>query len=159
MARKLKVFCYSDGFHSWTVAAPSRAKALEAWGVKRDLFKDGSAREIQIGPDREAALVAPGELIERGLAVDVGEVARKKAPKAAAKAKKPTAADAKAKARVEALEVELKTLDEAQAEETAELEAEREALDRKAAALAKRQRKARETLKAKLKTARAKISG
>lgn len=30
MARKLKVFCYSDGFHSWTVAAPSRARALEA---------------------------------------------------------------------------------------------------------------------------------
>ena len=69
MARKLKVFCYSDGFHSWTVAAPSRAKALEAWGVKRDLFKDGAAREIQIGRDREAALAAPGELIERGLSV------------------------------------------------------------------------------------------
>ena len=55
MARKLKVFCYTDGFHSWTVAAPSRAKALEAWGVKRDLFKDGSAREIDVGPDKAAA--------------------------------------------------------------------------------------------------------
>lgn len=155
MARKLKVFCYSDGFHSWTVAASSRAKALEAWGVKRDLFKDGSAREIQIGPDREAALAAPGELIERGLSVDVGEVARTKAPKA--KTKKP-ASDARAKARVEALEAELAALDEAQAGETAELESEREALERRATALAKRQAKARADLKAKLKAARAKLS-
>ena len=155
MARKLKVFCYSDGFHSWTVAASSRAKALEAWGVKRDLFKDGSAREIQIGPDREAALAAPGELIERGLSVDVGEVARTNAPKA--KAKKP-ASDARAKARVEDLESELAALDEAQAAETADLESEREALERKAAALAKRQAKARADLKAKLKAARAKLS-
>ncbi|MDI6624139.1 MAG: hypothetical protein QME55_05355 [Brevundimonas sp.] len=138
MARKLKVFCYSDGFHSWTVAAPSRAKALEAWGVKRDLFSDGAAKEIDIGPDREAALASPGELIERGLAVDVGAVARKTAPKA----KKPEPSDAKAKARVEALEAKAAALDEAQAEE-----------------LAKRQAKARNVLAAKLKAARAKVSG
>lgn len=159
MVRKLKVFCYSDGFHSWTVAAPSRAKALEAWGVKRDLFRDGSAREIDLGPDREAALAAPGALIERGLAVDIGEVARKKAPKAKAKPDKPKASDAKARARVEALETERAALDAAQAEETAALEAEREALERKAAALEKRQAKARDALKAKLKAARAKLSG
>ena len=157
MARKLKVFCYSDGFHSWTVAAPSRAKALEAWGVKRDLFKDGAAREIQIGPDREAALAAPGELIERGLSVDVGKVERTRAPKAKPKPEKPKS-DAKARARVEALEAELAALDEARAEETAGLEAEREALERRAATLAKRQRKARDDLKAKLKAARAKLN-
>lgn len=158
MARKLKVFCYSDGFHSWTVAAPSRAKALEAWGVRRDLFRDGAAREIQIGPDREAALAAPGELIERGLSVDVGEVARKTAPKAKPKPQK-AKSDAKARAKVEALEAELAALDEAQAGETADLEAAREALERQAAALAKRQKKTRDDLKAKLKAARAKLSG
>ena len=146
MARKLKVFCYSDGFHSWTVAASSRAKALEAWGVKRDLFQDGSAKEIDIGPDREAALASPGELIERGLAVDIGKVERTAAPK---KAKR--ASDVKARAKVEALEAELAALDEAQAEERAALEAERQALDR-------RQAKARDELKAKLKAARAKLS-
>ncbi|HYC98335.1 hypothetical protein [Brevundimonas sp.] len=154
MARKLKVFCYSDGFHSWTVAAPSRAKALEAWGVRRDLFKDGSATEIDAGPDREAALAAPGELIERGLSVDIGKVERTKAPKAKPK----PAPDAKAKARVEALEAELAALDEAQAQERAALEAEQEALDRRAAALAKRQARARDDVKAKLKAARAKLS-
>jgi len=157
MARKLKVFCYSDGFHSWTVAASSRAKALDAWGVKRDLFKDGSAREIDVGPDREAALASPGELIERGLSVDIGKVERTKAPKAKPKPEKPKS-DAKARARVEALEVELDALDEAQEEETATLGAEREALERRAAALTKRQRKARADLKAKLKAARAKLS-
>lgn len=158
MARKLKVFCYSDGFHSWTVAATSRAKALEAWGVKRDLFKDGSAREIDVGPDRAAALAAPGELIERGLSVDVGQVEKTRTPKARPKPERPKS-DARARARVEALEAELDALDEAQAEETAALEAEREALERQAAALAKRQRKARDQLKAKLKAARAKLSG
>ena len=157
MARKLKVFCYSDGFHSWTVATPSRAKALEAWGVKRDLFKDGSAREIDVGPDKAAALAAPGELIERGLAVDIGKVERTKAPKAKPKPEKPKS-DAKARAKVEALEAELDSLDEAQAGESASMEAEREALERRAAALAKRQRKARDELKAKLKAARAKLS-
>lgn len=155
MARKLKVFCYSDGFHAWTVAAPSRAKALEAWGVKRDLFKDGSAREIDVGPDKAAALASPGELIERGLSVDIGKVERTKAPRATAKKPK---SDAKARAGVEALEGELVALDEAQAQETAALEAEREALERKATALAKRQRKARDELKARLKAARAKLS-
>ena len=140
MARKLKVFCYSDGFHSWTVATTSRAKALEAWGVKRDLFRDGSAKEIDIGPDRQAALAAPGELIERGLSVDIGQVERTKPRKPKPKPEKPKS-DLKARARVEALEAEL------------------EALEQRAAALAKRQKKARQTVKEKLKTARAKLSG
>jgi hypothetical protein len=157
MARKLKVFCYSDGFHSWTVAAPSRAKALEAWGVSRDLFKDGSAREIDVGPDKVAALASPGELIERGLSVDIGQVERTRAPRAKPKPEKPKS-DAKARAMVEALAAELKTLDEAQAEEAAALEAEREALERRAGTLAKRHRKARDDLKTRLKAARAKLS-
>ena len=158
MARKLKVFCYSDGFHSWTVATTSRVKALEAWGVKRDLFRDGSAKEIDIGPDRQAALAAPGELIERGLSVDIGQVERTKPRKPKPKPEKPKA-DLTARARVEALEAELEALDRAQAQETAALEAEREALEQRSAALAKRQKKARQTLKDKLKTARARLSG
>lgn len=155
MARALKVFSYSDGFHSWTVAASSRAKALEAWGVKRDLFKDGSAVEAPEGPDREAALKAPGELIERGLSVDIGKVEKSKAPKAAKK-RGPGAKDL---ARVELLEEELAELDEAQAGETAALEARRAGLEQEAKALEQRQSKAREALKTKLKAARARVSG
>jgi hypothetical protein len=152
MAAKLKVFRYSDGFHAWTVAASSRPKALAAWGVSRDLFKDGSAVEIREGPDFEAALKAPGELIERGLSVEVGEV--RKSPKAKT-AKGPSARD---KARVQALVAELEALDAVQAEETRALEARRAALEKEAAGLEKRQAKAREAVKAKLRTARAKLS-
>lgn len=71
---KLKVFTWSDGFHAYTVATTSRAKALAAWGVTRDLFKDSDAREIDEGPDFAAALANPGETIKRGLAVDVGKI-------------------------------------------------------------------------------------
>lgn len=153
MAARLKVFRYSDGFHAWTVAAPSRAKALAAWGIKRDLFKDGAAEEVADGPDVEAALKAPGELIERGLSVDIGKVERTKAPKAKLQ-KGPSAKDL---ARVEALEDELARLDSAQAEVTAAMEARRQALDREAEALARRQAKARDAVKARLKAARAKL--
>lgn len=146
MARALKVFSYSDGFHSWTVATTSRAKALEAWGVKRDLFRDGSAIEAEDGPDRDAALQSPGELIERGLSVDIGRLEKTKAPRAATK-RGPSARELE---RVESLEEELAELDAAQADEAA-------ALEREAAALEKRQSKARGALKAKLKAARAKL--
>ena len=50
MARRPKVFCWSDGLRTFTVATPSRAKALEAWGVERDLFKNGGAREVEVAP-------------------------------------------------------------------------------------------------------------
>lgn len=151
MARALKTFCYSDGFHVWTVAASSRVKALEAFGVKRDLFKDGSAKEVGSGPDRETALQSPGELIERGLSVDVGKIARASArPKS-----KSNAADRK---RVEALERELDALDQSQTTEREELADRRAALDKEAEALERTQTKARDALKSKLKTARAKLS-
>ncbi len=155
MARALKVFSWSDGFHSWTVAATSRAKALDAWGVKRDLFKDGSAVEAAEGPDREAALQAPGELIERGLSVDIGKVEKTRAPKAP----KPRGPSAKDQARVKALAGDLAELDAAQAEETQALEARRAELEQEAAVLAKRQAKTVDALRAKLRAARAKLSG
>jgi len=152
MPRALKVFRYSDGFHAWTVAASSRAKALAAWGMSRDLFAQGLAEEVEDGPDHTAALAAPGEVVKRGLSVDIGKVERAKPPKAKA------GPSAKDKARVEALEAELAALDEAQSGETAALEAEREALERRAAQLEKRQDRERTALKAKLKTARARLS-
>jgi hypothetical protein len=153
MARALKTFCYSDGFHSWTVAASSRAKALEAFGVKRDLFKEGSATEIDGGPDRAAALAAPGELIERGLSVDIGKVSKASAPKGRAKA-----SNAKARAAVEALEVELADLDGVHAAETDLMDQRRRALETEAATLERAQAKARDALKARLQAARARVS-
>ena len=146
----MKVFQYSDGFHSWTVAASSRAKALAAWGVQRDLFKDGSAREIDSGLDHGAALKAPGELIERGLAVDIGETRK-------TKASKPSAASQKAKAEVESLERALEALDEDYSAQVEAISDERAALDAKAAGLDAAHGKDRDALKARLKTARARL--
>ena len=152
MPRVLKVFRYSDGFHAWTVAASSRAKALTAWGMSRDLFDQGLAEEVKDGPDHKAALDAPGEVIKRGLSVDVGKVEKAKPLKAKA------GPSEKDRARVRVLEAELAELDEAQAKATRALEAEREALERKAADLAKRQDRDRDALKTRLRAARAKLS-
>ena len=144
MAAKLKVFTWSDGFHAFTVAASSRPKALAAWGVDQDLFKTGLAHEIDQGDDREAALAAPGAVISRGLAVDVGK----------AETRKPKPTNEKAKAKLKALEADLIAMDADQAEamkalddRLAEMEAERERLTAD-------QDKARRSLVSKIRTAR-----
>jgi len=71
MAAKLKVFSWSDGLHVWSVATTSRPKALEAWGATQDLFKTGMAAELEGGEDYDAALKAPGKVLERTLDVSV----------------------------------------------------------------------------------------
>lgn len=144
MVAKLKVFTWSDGFHAFTVAASSRPKALEAWGVDQDLFKTGLAHEAEDGPDRDAALASPGAVISRGLSVDVGKAEKRKA--------RPS--NAKAKARVKALEAELEALDAEQADEAAALHERQAKLDREREALTAGHDKARKALLAKLKTAR-----
>ena len=151
MARKPKVFVFSDGFHAWTVATTSRAKAIEAWGLERDPFEIGAAEEVEKGPDYDAALKAPAQVIKRGLSVDVGEVKRQ--PRAPKK-KTPSRAE---RERVRKLEAEVEALAETQAADRAELEHRRQALDKEAATLEGAQAKAREALEKKLKTARAKL--
>jgi len=84
MARAPKIFTWSDGFHRYTVAATSRAKALAAWETDRDLFKEGMAQEITEGPDINAALAAPGTVIRRaegGLRAAVEKMPKPAAPK------------------------------------------------------------------------------
>ena len=105
MAAKLKVFTWSDGFHAFTVATSSRPKALEAWGSKQDLFATGLASQLSGGPDYEAALASPGEVVERGLAIDVGKIGKAKP----AKPRGPSKAKA---AKIEKLQAALAELDE-----------------------------------------------
>lgn len=148
MAPRLKVFTWSDGFHAFTVAASSRPKALAAWGVSQDLFKTGLAHEAEAGPDREAALKSPGQVVERGLSVDVGKVAPAK------KARGPSAA---ARRKVEALEADLAELDQRQGEEREALDKEAQAIARRQAELDKTQKAARDRLTARLRDARDKV--
>ena len=103
MAR-LKVFSWSDGFHAFSVATTSRPKALEAWGVGQDLFKAGLAHEIEAGRDYDAAMAKPGEVLQRGEAIDVGRIAP-------ARSKPKAPADANTKL-IKALKAELDSLEQ-----------------------------------------------
>ena len=165
MARRPKVFCWSDGLRTFTVATPSRAKALEAWGVERDLFKNG-------GLDYEAALDQPGKVLERRLEVEVAPTAPR--TKSAAKRGKPQAkavvrpspsgpsrADL---ARVARLEKALAAFDKRQAHEARAAEARvgeaEQALDAARSAerrLRTERRRARAELEAELDEARASV--
>lgn len=147
MAR-LKVFTWSDGFHAFTVAASSRPKALEAWGVEQDLFKSGLAQEVHDGPDHAAALKAPGEVIERGLAVDVGKAAPARRPRGPSKA---------ARQKVAQFETALAELDQRHDDEAATLAERVAVLAREQDALARIHKRERDRLLARLKAAREKI--
>lgn len=147
MAPRLKVFTWSDGFHAHPVAVSSRAKALAAWGAEQDLFKSGYAREVTSGPDFEAAMASPGEVMRRGEAIDIGEITRAPKPRR----RGPTPAQV---ARVAALDAELEALDAAwQVEEADRAQAlarlEREARDARA-----RHESDRAALRRKLSAAR-----
>ena len=144
MAAKLKVFTWSDGFHAFTVAASSRPKALEAWGVDQDLFKTGLAHEVDDGADHEAALASPGVVISRGLSVDIGK----------AEKRKPKPPNEKAKAQIKALEADLEALEADQAVEVEALDDRQGKLDRDRAGLKVAHHRSRAALMAKLKTAR-----
>ncbi len=156
MAPRLKVFTWSDGFHAFTVAASSRPKALAAWGMERDIFAGGLAHEIAEGPDHEAALERPGEVIERRLAVDAGPAGRRRPARKAGSppAAKPAGPSRAARERVSTLERELDALDRSQAAERRELEKEAARIARALDLLARNQRKARDRVAARLETAR-----
>jgi len=127
MARKLKVFSWSDGLHDYTVAATSRAKALEAWDVGRDLFKDGTAREVVEGAAHDAALKGP-ETVVTTPAGGLGAALKGLPAKARRKPSKAETARAEKlaalKARLEALEDEAEASELAFAERRAALDAE-----------------------------------
>jgi hypothetical protein len=133
MARAPKVFTWSDGFHRYTVAATSRAKALAAWETDRDLFKEGVAQEAPDAPDARAALAAPGAVIRRaegGL-----KSAVEKLPKPRPASKKADKAEAERKCRLAEAEAALEAAEAEHRDAEAELERRRRDLDAQAAAL------------------------
>ncbi|WP_185867696.1 hypothetical protein [Sphingomonas sp. TF3] len=64
MARKLKVFRTSIGFHDAYVAAPSQQAALEAWGSSTNLFGTGLAEQVTDPKLVKGPLAAPGQVIK-----------------------------------------------------------------------------------------------
>ncbi|MDQ8028617.1 MAG: hypothetical protein REJ23_07800, partial [Brevundimonas sp.] len=142
------VFTWSDGFHAHPVAVTSRPKALEAWGVDTDLFRSGYAREVTSGPEFEAAMASPGEVLRLGQAVDVGKLEPAPRKRAAPRA---TAAQ---KAKVAKLEADLDALDVARQAETAAQDAARAKLEKEIASAADRYDRDRAALFGRLKAAR-----
>lgn len=148
MAPKLKVFTWSDGFHAFTVAASSRPKALDAWGSKQDLFATGLASQLSDGPDYEAALASPGDVITRGLAIDVGKIGKAKPTKSSGPSK------AK-RAKIETLQAALADLDEAHQSALADLDARQAALETERRRVGNDHERSRKAIAAELKKARA----
>ncbi|WP_172263760.1 hypothetical protein [Caulobacter sp. RHG1] len=153
MARALKVFTWSDGFHRYTVATTSRVKALAAWETDRDLFKEGVASEASDAPDAKAALAAPGSVIRRaegGLKAAIETLPKPKAaPKKAADAAETRRkkALAEAEAVLEAAEIE-------QRDVAADLERRRRALETEAEGLNESWTKRRRTLEQSIRRLR-----
>jgi colicin import membrane protein len=65
MPRKLKTFVTESGFFELAVAAPSMKAALDAWGIKVNLFQQGLARQIDDAAIVAAAEAAPGRVLRR----------------------------------------------------------------------------------------------
>ena len=162
MAAKLKVFCTSNGLSLSAVAVSSKAKALEAWGTKADLFKEGLASETSDPALVEAALASPGEVITRSAlgacAIEAALAALPKpaapgAKKAAARKGPPPALVERVK-RLEQRMAELEHRRELEKADFAERRAALEAQEADAKAAFKRRRRELET---ELDTARAAV--
>lgn len=64
-APRLKVYASRLGFFETVVAAPNQTAALEAWGVHRNLFADGSAAAATDAAAVAAAEQSPGVVLRR----------------------------------------------------------------------------------------------
>lgn len=62
---RLKAFQAHLGFFDTVVAAPSQKAALQAWGSRQDLFRDGTAKPASDPDAVSAALAHPGVVLKR----------------------------------------------------------------------------------------------
>ncbi|MFL5295359.1 MAG: hypothetical protein ACJ798_03155 [Phenylobacterium sp.] len=141
MAARLKVFVTSDGLTDYVVAVSSKAKALAAWGLRQDVFKEGRARETDDPALVKAATARPGEVLRRPAGTR-GKLEKLKSTRRA-EPKGPSKAQLK---RVADLEARL-------ARAAAEGEAARAGLAKEEAVLAKK----RDAVEARLTAARARL--
>ncbi|MEN5168663.1 hypothetical protein ABE444_03765 [Brevundimonas pondensis] len=148
MAPGLKVFEWLDGFRCFTVAASSRPKALEAWGVKQDIFASGLAREAPEAEDGAAARASPGQVIERGLSLGIDRAGPR--PSRAARTGPTPAKNGQA----EALLVRIEALERSMAEEVRLVEQDIRALEARRDDLQRRFSEARNRLAGELDAAR-----
>jgi hypothetical protein len=165
--KRLKVFQASLGFFDSVVAVSSRPAALEAWGVRQNLFADGQAKPATDAAAIEAALAHPGTPLRRaagshgpfeldpGGLPDVPDAPKPKAkaaaPKAAPAAKPKPAPDRRA---LDHAEAALHAFDQARKVEEADFRRRREALDAEETEAQQAYVKGRRAAKDKLDAAR-----
>ncbi|MDB5445519.1 MAG: hypothetical protein JWQ97_836 [Phenylobacterium sp.] len=150
MAPRLKVFVTSDGLTDYVVATSSKAKALAAWGIRQDVFKEGLARETDDPTLVAAATARPGEVLRRPAGTR-DELARLKPAKPPSKPAGPSKAALK---KVADLEKQLAALEAAHEQAKAKLERDRAELQRRAEALEADHAARRGKLEAALSAAR-----
>jgi hypothetical protein len=164
MAPRLKVFCTSTGLTTSAVAVSSKAKALEAFGTKQDLFKQGLASETSDPELVQAALAKPGEVVSRSaLETQALEAALAAMPKGK-KGKKTAAAPEPRRgpppallARVKRLEERLAELEQRREAEKADFAERRRALEEHEAEAKAAYKRRRKEVEAELATARAAV--
>ncbi len=164
MAARLKVFCASNGLTRSLVAVSSRAKALEAWGARADLFKQGVASEVTDPALIEAALARPGEVVTQA-ALDPGalEAALAAEPKpkgrpALDKQAKPAGPPRALLERVERLTARLAELDRRRVEAEDDLQRRRAELDEEERSLVAEHKRKRVSAERELSEAQAAVA-
>lgn len=145
---KLKVFGWSDGLRAYAVAVTSRAKALEAWGIRQNLFKTGDAQEIDDADLVRAAMAQPGVVIAK--AVRGGGIKAVAAAKPPEKPNGPTAQERK----IAKLREEVSALDDQHDRDLEAIAGQRRALDEEEESLTTDYDQAREDLASRLAAAK-----
>ena len=149
MAPRLKVFVTSDGLTDYVVAVSSKSKALAAWGVRQDVFKEGAAYQTDDPELVKAASAKPGEVLRRP--AGTRDTLAKLKPAKAAKPRGPSKAQLK---KIATLEKQLADFDADHDRDAAALERARADLDRREEALHARHEARRAKLEAALNAAR-----
>jgi hypothetical protein len=133
MARRLKTYTAEiDGLHQWIVAAPNQRAALDAFGLRQNLFAQGLAGETTEPELVKAAAGAGGQPLRRdkggkgGFEPAVSDVSDWSSALDAAKAR-PRPKPAPSRAALDRARAALGRLEAAADEELQALEAERDA--------------------------------
>ncbi|HEV2363360.1 MAG TPA: hypothetical protein VGS12_04085 [Caulobacteraceae bacterium] len=148
--RKLKVFVAHIGFYEAAVAVTSKKAALEAFGTRQDLFKEGLAGESSEAA-AAAALEHPGQVLRRPAGSKGAFELRPATPRAAKATARPSKPPDRAP--VERLERRVAKLDEGHAADLRALQAEADKLAARRAAIEKRHAKAHAELEKQLEAA------
>jgi len=151
MAARLKVFVTTDGLTDYVVAVSSKAKALAAWGVRQDVFKEGAAHATDDPALVKAAVAQPGQVLRRP--AGTRENLAKLKP---AKAARPAGPSKAALRRLADLEAKLAALDASHDQAAAALDHARADLDAREEALHARHEARRAKLEEAISAARRK---